>query len=360
MAKLKRTTPKAKTKATTKTKTTKAKAKTTTKATAKPVARARTSATKPAAKKPVAKPKATPAPTTSAGRARAKPAARSANRAVTPSTERMRAVSRGRASTVADRPVAIRTSRPATEPELDAADVDAVSMPNQAPTPGSATGASTLVGTVATWRDALNAAVPSTGVDFATVLRALSSESPWSHADTPELVGLERWGRELAQRDRIAGIAALVVAAQHGFPIAAEAGGSLIADVGFRGSEEDPILDGASVEVQIARARAWLDMPGPISEQKVDEAFDHTRQLNVWDDELRPADDSSFYWYLDLGQCCCAAILDVGSNPTGGSYYEWPTPTTVGRGLVIAARGLRSPGKSIAKIVNDLYRAMAS
>lgn len=228
------------------------------------------------------------------------------------------------------------------------------------PSAGMPTGSSALAGTALTWRDSLRAAVPTTGADFATYLRSLGSESPWAFADTPELVGLERWGRELAQRDRVAGIAALVAAAHHGFPRAAEAGGSALDGMGFSGLDADPIHDGAAVEVQIARAMEWLDDPGPVSEERVDEAFDRTRQLNVWEDDLRPPEDSTFYWYLDVGQACCAAILDVGSDPNGASYYDWPTPVCVGRGLVMAARGLRGPHHGIAAVVNGLRKAMAA
>jgi hypothetical protein len=201
------------------------------------------------------------------------------------------------------------------------------------------------------------AAIP----DFADYLRELGATGdgePWLHADTPQLAGLERWGKALTAKDRHAGIAALVRAAQHGFPIAATAGGGEIVGIAFRGQEGDQIVDGAAVEVQIARAARWLDDPSTIG--AVDEAYDRTRQLNVWDDDLRPSDRSAFHWYLDVGQCCCAAILRGGGNPAGDSYYEWPPPVTVGRGLVMAVRGIRNEGADLDQILTDLGAALTA
>lgn len=306
----------------------------------KPAAKAKKPvAKKPAAKKPVAK---KPAAKKSAAKKPArKPAAKAkpARRAVPPT----------------------RIVEPTPAPRPERPEHISEAAPRVAlPSAGSPTGAPALAGTALTWRDALRAAVPTTGPDFATYLRSLGSESPWEFADAPELVGLERWGRELAQRDRVAGIGALVAAAHHGFPIAAERGGSALEGMGFTGNDDDPIHDGAAVQVQIARALAWLDAPGDVTAERVDQAFDRTRQLNVWEDDLRPPEDSTFYWYLDVGQACCAAILDVGADPNGDSYYHWPTPTCVGRGLVMAARGLRGPHHGIAAVVNGLGAAMAA
>ncbi len=318
----------------------------------KPAAKAKKPAVK--AKKPAAKAKAA-ATWPVAKAAPRRPVSRTA---VTPEAEQQDLSPPDRAepyvvpARIVEPPAAPRPERPAHISEA----APRVALPSA----GSPTGSPALAGTAQTWRAALRAAVPTTGPDFATYVRSLGSESPWEFADTPELVGLERWGRELAQRDRVAGVGALVAAAHHGFPLAAKAGGSALDGMSFTGNDDDPIHDGAAVEVQIARALAWLDDPGPVTEERVDQAFDKTRQLNVWEDDLRPPEDSTFYWYLDVGQACCAAILDVGSDPNGDSYYSWPTPTCVGRGLVMVARGLRGPHHGIAAVINGLGNAMAA
>ncbi|MBA3392261.1 MAG: hypothetical protein H0T89_06435 [Deltaproteobacteria bacterium] len=154
--------------------------------------------------------------------------------------------------------------------------------------------------------------------DFVVEMQRLATEPgalPWPHADSLELVGLERWGTQLAKTDREAGVCALVLAAQHGFPRVLAAGGSGIEQVGMRGREGDPIVDGAPVDVQLGRAARWVDDPAREACEAAQEAFDPTRQLNVWDDDLRPPDASAFWWYLEVGQCACAAIFRERGEP---------------------------------------------
>jgi len=199
--------------------------------------------------------------------------------------------------------------------------------------------------------------------DFTEECRRLATVEgplPWPHADSLELVGLERWGTQLAASDREAGVCALVLAAQHGFPRVVAAGGAAIADIGLRGREGEPFVDGAAVEVQLGRAARWVDEPNATNRDAAADALDPTRQLHVWEDDLRPADDAAFYWYLDVGQCACSAIVRDGGDANGDSYYHWPASACVGRGLVVAARGLRMPGVEVAAILRDFYTAMVA
>jgi hypothetical protein len=207
------------------------------------------------------------------------------------------------------------------------------------------------------WRADLRREVEATGPDFAAYLAALHARG-WHHADTPELAGLERWGTELAQRNRRAGIGALVRGAQHGLPIVLDRGGTGLEGVGFHAA--DAGVDGAPVETQIARAAAWLDCPDAAHLEAIAHANDPTRQLQIWDDDLIPNDDRAHWWYLDVGQCCGYAITRTGGTPAAHSYYEWPPETCVGRGLVIAVRGLREPRASIASILRDLRAALVA
>lgn len=182
----------------------------------------------------------------------------------------------------------------------------------------------------------------------------------WEHANTPELAELERWGIELATRDRTAGIAALVKAAQYGFPKVIAAGGEALEGLGFTGEDSDPIHDGAAVEVQIARAAAWVADPSKANAAKVSEAFDPGRQLQVWEEDLHPTEETAYFWYHEIGQCLCAAIGKPAGKADGASYYEWPAAQSVGRGLVIAARGLCGPGANTAQVVKDLRAAIGA
>ena len=207
------------------------------------------------------------------------------------------------------------------------------------------------------WRDRVRAAVLETGPDFAGHLRSLDA-SGWEHADTPELAGLEQWGTQLAKTDRMAGIGALVRTAQHGYPIAVAAGGIGLDNMGFHASEGS--MDGAPVETQIALAAAWLDAPDSAHLAAVSAGNDPSRQLQIWDDDLRPPDDRAHWWYSDVGQCCGHAITKTKGVANGGTYYEWPFEACVGRGLVLAVRGLREKGANIDAILAGVRAALVA
>jgi hypothetical protein len=184
---------------------------------------------------------------------------------------------------------------------------------------------------------------------FAGQLRKLAGSTSWSHADTPELVGLERWGRVLTALERRAGVRALVAAAQHGFPKARSRGAEALND-----------LEGAAVEVQILRAARWLEEPSDANAQDLKQAYDRARQSHVWEGDLHPTETECFYWYLEIGQCACAAILNDDRPGAGESYYGWSPSTCVGRGLVIAARGLRAPDADIDAVLEGIGAAIAA
>ncbi len=214
--------------------------------------------------------------------------------------------------------------------------------------------------TASSWRDQLRTAVEETGPDFAGYLRGLGATG-WEHADSPELAGLEQWGTGLAIRDRLAGIGALVLTAQYGYPLAVAAGGIGLDNMGFHTSEAaEGSMDGAPVETQIALAAAWLDAPDTAHLAAVSAGNDPARQLQIWDDDLRPPDDRAHWWYSDVGQCCGHAITQVEGDASGDSYYEWPTETCVGRGLVVAVRGLREKGASIDAVLADVRAALVA
>lgn len=213
----------------------------------------------------------------------------------------------------------------------------------------------------ADWRADLRGAVEEAGPDFAAYLTGLgltglSATPAWEYADMPELIGLEQWGTELAMRDRRAAIGALVRVAQLGLPIALERGGVGIEGMGFRADE--PCADGAPVETQIVLAAAWLEAPDRAHHDSVAASIDRTRQLQIWDDDLIPNDDRAHWWYLEVGQCCAHAITRTRGSPNGPSYYEWPPEVCVGRGLVIAVRGIRYTRASIAKVLADVRDAL--
>ncbi len=196
---------------------------------------------------------------------------------------------------------------------------------------------------------------------FLDALRALAADAPapWPHADEALLVGLERWGRELAARDLRAAVIALCAAAQHGFPKVVAAGGDDIVGMGF--TTDDPTDDGAPVEAQLALAAAQA-RAATVDADALAGAFDPARQLHIWSEDLLPTDATAFQWYYEVGQCALAALRDddgVDLDDENESYYYWSRPVAVARGLVIAARGLRQTAVDLDEVIEALGAAIA-
>ena len=120
----------------------------------------------------------------------------------------------------------------------------------------------------------------------------------------------------------------------------------------------DASADGAPVETQIELAARWLDAPDAAHFAAVAAGNDPSRQLQIWDDDLRPSDDRAHWWYLDVGQCCGHAITQTAGDPGKHSYYDWPPETCVGRGLVAAVRGLRTRRGDLSAILGDVRAAL--
>jgi len=126
--------------------------------------------------------------------------------------------------------------------------------------------------------------------------------------------------------------------------------------MGFLASES--VAEGAPVERQIELAAAWLDAPDAAHLAAVIAATDRSHRIPIWDDELRPSDDRAHWWYLDVGQCCCHAVVRTGGDPSKPSADAWDPATCVGRGLVAAVRGLRHKGADLRSLLGDIRRAM--
>lgn len=290
---------------------------------AKPKAKAAKKAAKPTKKaaKPAAK--KAKAPAKPATKPRPKPAP---VKAVSPKPAPEKA-------TKAEPVVAVKAAKPVV-PETGSANAGASSDV------ASDVGTTPIVGT--NWKAAVReeiAKLPN-GLAAYCVQRGKTATDAWEVADSDALRGLEAWGTELAHRDRRLGVAVLVGVAQIGYPRAMKAAGSKADNMGFHASEGS--MDGAPVETQIARGAAWAADP---SDQKFDEVvagLDPSRQLNVWDEDLLPqSDEDGWFWYSEVGQCIAHAISGEGGDPEGTSYYEWTPAQSVGRGLVMAIRGIR-------------------
>jgi hypothetical protein len=198
--------------------------------------------------------------------------------------------------------------------------------------------------------------------DFASQLRKMAEEpgDAWEHSVLPEEIGLERWVRSFTPFGREVLATVAVAAARTAYPSVVVRAGEDAQSFGI--AEDASSLDGEALGMQVRRVEAWLASPGDVTREALAAAFDPTRQLLIWDDDLRPSEDeydASWQWFLEVGQLCVATCLrPMDSESTHSSYYWWAAPDCAARAVVCSLKALRAPG-SIAKDIAAIGRAVA-
>lgn len=187
---------------------------------------------------------------------------------------------------------------------------------------------------------------PARAEGFAAYLRALAEQGgapAWEHATSPEQRGLERWVHAFAPLGRRTLAQVALGAARWAYPsVVSRAGEDAVA---FAIAEEAPSMDGESIGMQLRRVEAWIADPGELSIEALENAFDPTRQLVLWDDDLRPPEDAydiSWHWFMEVGQLCVATCLHSMSPPGSGSeYYHWSALQCAARAVVCCCKAMR-------------------
>ena len=79
--------------------------------------------------------------------------------------------------------------------------------------------------------------------------------------------------------------------------------------------------------------------------------IDYTRQLNVWDEDLRPAGlDTAYLWYLEAPNLLAMAVVHEESGP----YGTWAGPICAGRAAVCAFKSALQEGREPAELLVEL------
>lgn len=187
--------------------------------------------------------------------------------------------------------------------------------------------------------------------------------TPWKHSTTRALMGLEQFGWSTMLpypgNDGRVGVGLLVRVAQTAFPLVAAVGGQELSSAAFFADHDavaESEADGAPLETQLATLMSWLDEDA--DEKAVAAVYDRTRQLYVWDDDIRPSYDQSFMWLTEVGQCACAALMNEDGDPNDRGYYGWPPGACVGRGLVATIRALTPTGADVAGVYDKLFKPL--
>ncbi len=118
--------------------------------------------------------------------------------------------------------------------------------------------------------------------------------------------------------------------------------------------------DGCAPMEQVAAARTWFEASEPAPLEGI---VDYTRQLNVWDDDLRPDDHSPEAWYLYFVEATNLLAMAVNHDGTGGPYGTWSAPLCAARAVVCAFKTMWRPGVARADdalALIDAARALAT
>lgn len=202
---------------------------------------------------------------------------------------------------------------------------------------------------------------PATENSFADYLSSLSNENQklWEHSNLKEEQGLEIWMTQIAQHGRNAYVTAAVAAARYAYPIVIAAAGDLAMECGL--DEKSPSEDGESEGMKIRRVEQWLRNSSKLNFDLVKESIDPSRQLEVWEEDLYPDEESMWWWFTAVGQLCANAVVHKEKIPAkrSDSSYDWSAPVCATRCVIAALKAIRKVDGDVAADVNALGKAIA-
>ncbi len=193
--------------------------------------------------------------------------------------------------------------------------------------------------------------------DAGTIIELCNSEYDfWEHCELPEEKGLEAWIYNLAAIDKNAGIAAAVASAQFVLPHVSKRADEFY--IWFKpdqdnGSPETPVK-------QVELAQTWLNSLNEEDKQAAIKAVDLSRQLNIWDDDLKPFPDGDkwYIWFFDATNLALFSLLDDGPHFHYGGYCSWKSSVAAARSVICSLKSLRMPGESVADNTTAIIQAV--
>jgi hypothetical protein len=206
-------------------------------------------------------------------------------------------------------------------------------------------------------RDALWKAIAAGDPAIAVAADASPLEPVWDHSVEPLERALEIAVVYLAMYTGRDVLTLVLAMAERAFAIAAPRAGDDGATF-FAASPRSP-ADGGSVEGQLAAVRTWLATRSDADADRVAEAVDPARQLNIWDDDMYPDPDGMWMWLLEVGQLLAMACVEPAEWGDGRpeEAWSWPWHVLGARAAVCALKAVRTPDSDIAADLASLAGA---
>lgn len=183
----------------------------------------------------------------------------------------------------------------------------------------------------------------------------------WEHSLEPIERGLEIWMGHLSALGRTVWVKAAAAAGRHVYPIPRRLSQDDRFGFQFYEDEEEDANDGEPPGLLIRRVEAWLAEPCQTTFEAVSKGIDRTRQLNVWDEDLYPAEDGMWAWFLEVGQLTALSLVADEEWKPGRreEAYTWPAQVCAARAMVCALKTMAEPKRDIAGDVRALGQAVA-
>jgi hypothetical protein len=183
-------------------------------------------------------------------------------------------------------------------------------------------------------------------VDFTGACAAAAARDDlayWTQSESVYERALEAVVADLCGRvDRRTRGRFLLACAHLAYPVARERGYARAASWGF-GLFDDNGCDPTALG-QIERLETWLADPTPANLRAMAKAIDESRQLQMWDDDLRPKPGEGWPYLMEVTDLMLRAVTqDDAGLPARYSEHlpaSWPAPTAARRAVVCAHKVL--------------------
>lgn len=168
-------------------------------------------------------------------------------------------------------------------------------------------------------------------------LRAFVAVEPWEARQTDLEGALEGWVEAIAKEDRRAGQLAALACAEHALPVIAATAEASGLDFG---GPDQTWGDAFTPREQLAAARAFLEDGKALP----DKITDYTRQLDVWDEDLRPDEDSPEGWFVYFVEATNLLLMALKHDEGGGPYGTWRGSMCAARSAVCSYKAMHRAG----------------
>jgi len=130
----------------------------------------------------------------------------------------------------------------------------------------------------------------------------------------------------------------------------------------FFEDEELDANDGEPPALLIERVGSWVESETKETFEAVRCGIDHTRQLNIWDEDLYPFPDQMSFWFLEVGQLTALSVVqpEEWSQGPRTETHSWPAQVCAARAAVCALKTMAQTERDVAGDSKQLGEAIAA